>query len=109
MYTSIEWSALGLDCRHLLASRLPLDACLAFDDIIDEAQSRIESTSGASSASNDYEICISMPFGWILAIVRGGMEIYICFDRSYVTVADVQSAAASIAKQIEEMLIPALK
>jgi hypothetical protein len=107
-YTSLEWSALGLDCRHLLASRLPLDACLALDDIIDEAQSRRDAASGKAIV-DDYEVCISMPFGWILAMVRGGREIYVCFDSSFVTVTDVQTAAASIAKEIEDIWIPAIQ
>jgi hypothetical protein len=109
-YTNLEWSALGLDCRHLLASRLPLDACLAFDDIIDEARSRMEFSSdhGGSDSNSNYEVCISMPFGWILAMVRDGKEVYICFDSSFVTVADIQAATAAISKQIKDIWIPAM-
>lgn len=90
---TIEWSALGLDCRHRLASRLPLDVCLAFDDMINEMAMRRTT----SDQGNSLEMCTCMSHGWIYAYLKGDKEIYVFFDNSiYVTVADVQSAALRI-------------
>eukprot|EP00535_Pseudo-nitzschia_heimii_P003479 CAMPEP_0197185998 /NCGR_PEP_ID=MMETSP1423-20130617/13011_1 /TAXON_ID=476441 /ORGANISM="Pseudo-nitzschia heimii, Strain UNC1101" /LENGTH=541 /DNA_ID=CAMNT_0042637195 /DNA_START=546 /DNA_END=2171 /DNA_ORIENTATION=- len=103
---TMEWSALGLDCRHLLASRLPLDICLAFDDMINEIRDAeyVSSHSLATKESNNnelstslLELCTCMPYGWIYALATEGKEIFVLFDGSiYVTVADVQSAVLSI-------------
>ena len=102
---SLEWSALGLDCRHLLASRLPLDVCLAFDDMINEIVRRRESRKSLPeeeqekdvNLNNSIELCTCMPYGWIYAYATGEKEIYAFFDNSiYVTVNDVQSAALRI-------------
>jgi hypothetical protein len=91
---SVEWSALGLDCRHLLASRLPLDACLAFDDMINEMTAMGRRGKGKERT---LEICTCMSFGWVYAFGKGDKEIYVFFDSSiYVTVADVQSAAKRV-------------
>jgi hypothetical protein len=107
---SLEWSALGLDCRHLLASHLHLDTILAFDDMMNE----VARTKGVSQISDSVmfrgskdstkllsqgtlELCTCMPLGWIYAFVDGETELYAFFDSSiYVTVADVQSAALKI-------------
>jgi hypothetical protein len=89
-----EWSALGLDCRHILASRLPLDVCLAFDDMINEMTARRRKR---DEKDRSLEICICMSLGWVFAFGKGDKEIYVFFDNSiYVTVADVQSAAKHI-------------
>jgi hypothetical protein len=100
---SLEWSALGLDCRHLLASRLPLDVCLAFDDMINEIVRRRKSRASLpeqemeTNMNNSIELCTCMPYGWIYAYATGDKEIYAFFDNSiYVTVNDVQSAALRI-------------
>lgn len=100
--TTVEWSALGLDCRHLLASRLPLDICLAFDDMINEVRNvrRTTISSFSKGESNDdeftssiLELCTCMPYGWIFALATEDKEIYVFFDNSiYVTIADVQFA-----------------
>jgi hypothetical protein len=90
----VEWSALGLDCRHLLASRLPLDVCLAFDDIINDMTARRRE---AGEKELTLEMCTCMLYGWVYAFGKGDKEIYVFFDNSiYVTVADVQAAAKSI-------------
>jgi len=106
--TTLEWSAWGLDCRHLLASRLPLDVCLAFDDMINEVTRRRDAQrANASSLSSNYgngndypsiiELCTCMPHGWVYAFATQEKEFYVFFDSSiYVTVADVQSAALRI-------------
>jgi hypothetical protein len=105
-----EWSALGLDCRHLLASRLPLDVCLAFDDMVNEVTERRQAQhcneGPASFVGNDectsyLELCTCVPHGWIYAFGKGDKELYAFFDSSiYVTVADVQSAALNIQEHI---------
>ncbi len=102
----VEWSALGLDCRHLFVSRLPLDICLAFDDMINEVQnakfkkalsSEQKGKDGDHSSSTMLELCTSMPYGWVFALATQEKEIYAFFDNSiYVTVADVQSAVRRI-------------
>jgi hypothetical protein len=89
-----EWSALGLDCRHLLMARLPLDVCLAFDDMVNEMVRR--------KRNSQVEMCTCMPYGWIYGFGRGDKEVYMFFDNSiYVTVADVTSAA----RRIQEMFL----
>jgi len=110
--TTLEWSAWGLDCRHLLASRLPLDVCLAFDDMINEVTIRIDAqrtVQVSSGKGNDYnssssvvELCTCMPYGWIYAFATQEKEIYVFFDSAiYVTVADVQSAAQRIKERFD--------
>ncbi len=104
--TRVEWSTLGLDCRHLFVSRLPLDICLAFDDMINEVRNvkcrGAPSTSTQdgnqdSANSNTLELCSSMTCGWIYALATKEKEMYVFFDSSiYVTVADVQSAVQRI-------------
>jgi hypothetical protein len=100
--TALEWSALGLDCRHLLASRLPLDVCLGFDDMINEVSRRKQNyvngdTSSPPGETTTLELCTYMACGWIYAFGKGDKEIYAFFDNAiYVTVADVQAAALRI-------------
>merc|ERR1711865_740428 len=57
--TALEWSAWGLDCRHLLASRLPLDVCLAFDDMINEVRNAKRTTSSSLTKGEGKEAEIS--------------------------------------------------
>ncbi|MGK3736076.1 MAG: hypothetical protein ACI8RD_000599 [Bacillariaceae sp.] len=109
--TTLEWSAWGLDCRHLLASRLPLDVCLAFDDMIHEVTTRKDAQGSVSLSISDSEVkneddasspcvvelCTCMPYGWIYAFATREKDIYVFFDNTiYVTFADVQSAALRI-------------
>jgi hypothetical protein len=102
--TTLDWSALGLDCRHLLASRLPLDVCLAFDDMINEIARRREAqctNSTAPMGMTDIELCTCMPHGWIYAYGKGDKDLYTFFDSSiYVTVSDVLSAALKIQAEL---------
>lgn len=113
--TTVEWSALGLDCRHILASRLSLDICLAFDDMINEVR-KIKSTTmpslcqkkrnGDELCSTLLELCTYTPSGWIYALATKTKEIYVLFDCSiYVTVADVQSAVLRIKERYIEKTI----
>mmetsp|Transcript_107 Transcript_107/g.139 ORF Transcript_107/g.139 Transcript_107/m.139 type:complete len:804 (-) Transcript_107:17-2428(-) len=111
-FTILEWSFLGLDCRHLLASRLPLDVCLAFDDMMHEVTTRKDaqlravslstSDNGVQDEDADFsrsvvELCTCMSYGWIYAFATLDKDIYVFFDSSiYVTFADVQSAALRI-------------
>ena len=112
--TRVEWSTLGLDCRHLFVSRLPLDICLAFDDMINEVRN-VKRTGTPSVPAQDenkdsehsaiLELCNSMPCGWIYALATKEKEMYVFFDSSiYVTVADVQSAV----QRIKERYIAAI-
>ena len=104
--TRIEWSALGLDCRHLFVSRLPLDICLAFDDMINEVRNAKHTRAPSLPEGDDkeeqfssvmLELCTSLSYGWIYALATKQKEIYVFFDSSiYVTVADVQSAVQRI-------------
>merc|ERR1712238_429378 len=109
---AFEWSAWGLDCRHILASRLPLDICLAFDDMMHEVSTRKDaqlravalstSDNGVKDEDADFsrsvvELCTCMSYGWIYAFTTLDKDIYAFFDSSiYVTFADVQSAALRI-------------
>jgi hypothetical protein len=110
-----DWSALGLDCRHRLASHLPLDIVLAFDDMMNEVRKvregkqiedshRLLRWPPSPSNSNDdhcVELCTCMRQGWIYAFTQNEHELYAFFDDSiYVTVADVQSAALRIRKRL---------
>lgn len=101
----IEWTTLGLDCRHFLASHLHLDTILAFDDMMNEiAKRKKKESTGRMDAEGDdsvrrdiVELCTCMPLGWIYACATETIELYAFFDSSiYVTVADVQSAATRI-------------
>jgi len=108
--TRLEWSILGLDCRHLLASRLPLDICLAFDDMINEVTTvkQVELLSSPKGEGNDgetrsstTELCTCIPYGWIYAHAAQEQEIYVFFDSSiYVTISDVQSAVLRIKERL---------
>jgi hypothetical protein len=110
-----DWSALGLDCRHRLASHLPLDIVLAFDDMMNEVRKvregkqitdshRLLRWPPSPSNLNDdcrVELCTCMRQGWIYAFTQNEHELYAFFDDSiYVTVADVQSAALRIRKRL---------
>jgi hypothetical protein len=109
--SSLEWAALGMDCRHLLASHLHLDTILAFDDMMNEV-AKLKGTSQKPHAilSRDVmdfktkgtlELCTCMPLGWIYAFIDGDMELYAFFDSSiYVTIEDVQSAALKVQEQL---------
>lgn len=100
--TQLEWTNLGLDSRHLLASHLHLDTILAFDDMMNEIARRRQSSPPQEPERLDrVELCTCMPLGWIYAFATGEMELYAFFDSSiYVTVADVQSAASKIQEQL---------
>jgi hypothetical protein len=92
---TIEWSSsLGLDSRHLLASRLHLDVLLAFDDMANEIH----------SAKEDLELCTCMTLGWVYASsFCQGIEMYAFLDSSiHVTVADVQQ----VVREIKEQYLP---
>jgi len=118
-YDILEWAALGLDSRHLLASHLHLDTLLALDDMMNELEwrrrreqtrihlaendeSRRRSTS-SSGCVTTLELCTCMPTGWVYACstMNGGSEVYAFFDSNvYVTVADVQCAITKVKEQL---------
>jgi hypothetical protein len=85
----------GFDCRHYLASHFRLDSLLAFADAMNEIAQRHH-----GQTNNDeglLEMCSSLPQGWMLAVAVGTRELYVLFDSSlYVTINDVQTAAARI-------------
>jgi hypothetical protein len=89
----------NFDCRHLLASHLSLDSLLAFEDVMNEV---CQSQSAENRDENrPIEICTFIPEGWMFANADHGRELYVLFDsKLYVTVADVQSAALQIWKEL---------
>jgi hypothetical protein len=114
-----DWSALGLDCRHRLASHLPLDIILAFDDTINEVRniregwaqnSELQNLWSGGKSSHDgcvVELCTCMRQGWIFAYAEYERELFAFFDSSiYVTVADVQNAARDTRNRIFGGLAP---
>uniref|UniRef100_A0A7S2EI43 Uncharacterized protein n=1 Tax=Ditylum brightwellii TaxID=49249 RepID=A0A7S2EI43_9STRA len=112
----------ALDCRHLLASHLPLDVMLAFDDMVNnihchrvrqeidgKAASGLDHSSsidngeipqnlvGSSGDSKIIELCTFLPQGWMYAHAHGYRELYILFDTNmYITITDVQKAALRV-------------
>jgi hypothetical protein len=89
----------NFDCRHFLASHLSLDSVLAFEDVMDEV---CQSQSAENRDENrPIEICTFIPEGWMFANADRGRELYVLFDsKLYVTVADVQTAALQIWKEL---------
>lgn len=122
-----QWPPLRLDCRHILASHLPLDAILAFDDVMNEVhhlsqnedrhkmskkkgEERGRSPQRRPAQSQDVrdgtlEICTFLPqgCGWMFAHAHNERELYILFDNDvYVTIADVQNAALRVRRKLFE-------
>jgi len=88
-------AAFRVDCRHLLASYLSLDALLAFDDVAEELRSR------SGSDSRPLTICTLLKNVWIYAHSDGKRELYVFFESQvYVTVADVQREAETIRREL---------
>jgi hypothetical protein len=80
----------GIDCRHLLASRLPPNVVSAFDDMMNDVDS--QRLSGKEKAA--LQLCTYMPQGWAYAHAHNDQELYVFFNASkFVTVSDVQHAA----------------
>ena len=78
-----DWSTLGLDCRHRLASYFALDMLLAFDDVINEVNGFRETRSVSSDdlvmstfSEGLVELCTCMPHGWIYAYADENRELY---------------------------------
>lgn len=91
--------ALGLDCRHVLASRLELDSLLAFEDAMNEVAQQRERTSLCDV--HPLEMCTFLSSRWVYTYADGDKELYILFDAvRYVTVADVQAAATRIRHEL---------
>ncbi|KAL3940378.1 MAG: hypothetical protein SGBAC_005081 [Bacillariaceae sp.] len=102
-----EWSVLGLDCRHLLASHLHLDVLLAFDDMMNDIATKRDAAADSSRTAKKYyvELCTCMTLGWVYGCANQDMELYAFFDNStYVTVSDVQNTV----KRIKEKSFAAL-
>mgnify|MGYP005841084167 CR=1 FL=1 len=126
----MDWAADGMDCRHWLASHLPLDSILALDDVMTEVQRRRHtiwmknkaklsskhitpsqsnsfylseiSSADISSADGSFEIFTSIPQGWLYAFADcQDRELYVLLDASvYVTVADVQKSAMHVRSEL---------
>jgi hypothetical protein len=95
--SDLEKSSLpGFDCRHYLASHFRLDSLLAFADAMNEIAQHGRTN---SESNNDglFEMCSSLPQGWMLAMAVAERELYVLFDSSlYVTINDVQNAVTRI-------------
>eukprot|EP00550_Attheya_septentrionalis_P005850 CAMPEP_0198286048 /NCGR_PEP_ID=MMETSP1449-20131203/5215_1 /TAXON_ID=420275 /ORGANISM="Attheya septentrionalis, Strain CCMP2084" /LENGTH=998 /DNA_ID=CAMNT_0043983667 /DNA_START=225 /DNA_END=3221 /DNA_ORIENTATION=+ len=113
----------ALDCRHILASHLPLDVTLAFDDMFCEIH-RIsknhdsdtthpnsstslwgsfypEAVTSDSDNARTFELCTYLPQGWIYGHSHGQRELYIFFDSAqFVTISDVQKAATQVRRDL---------
>jgi len=100
--TSLEWSVLGLDCRHLLASHLHLDVLLAFDDMMNDIATT-EFLSDNDTGSKYVELCTCMTLGWVYGCANEDTELYAFFDSStYVTVSDVQNAIKRMKEKVSQ-------
>jgi hypothetical protein len=90
-YNSTSSEALsGIDCRHLLASRLPPDVVSAFDDLMNAVNSQRLSRKEKAAL----QLCTYMPQGWAYAHAHSDQELYVFFNAcKFVTVSDVQHAA----------------
>mmetsp|Transcript_42536 Transcript_42536/g.102878 ORF Transcript_42536/g.102878 Transcript_42536/m.102878 type:complete len:736 (-) Transcript_42536:1748-3955(-) len=117
--SSLEWSVLGLDCRHRLASHLHLDVLLAFDDMMNDIATKKFSQGDNDDNDDDFttaaagggssstartkyvELCTCMTLGWVYGCANEDTELYAFFDNStYVTVSDVQNAVKRIQNKV---------
>lgn len=106
-----------LDCRHELATNLPLDVTLALDDVFNEIgcitcrdNTMTSSLMGGTDLSRVYndtgvsksiELCTFLPQGWVYGRASVGLELYIILDTSkFVTINDVQKAVTRIRERI---------
>ncbi|KAL3826753.1 hypothetical protein ACHAXA_009362 [Cyclostephanos tholiformis] len=105
-----------LDCRHWLATNLPLDVALALDDVFNEIGSFTRDDTLTSSlvggidlnsiyihsgAPKSIELCTFLPHGWVYGRASGGIELYIILDTSkFVTIHDVQKAVTRIRERV---------
>jgi hypothetical protein len=81
------------DCRHILASHLPLDIILALDDMMKEVI-RSNQRQKFAESSRVIELCTFLPQGWVYARAHQHREMYCVFDPNlFVTLADVHKAA----------------
>jgi len=88
-----------LDCRHLLASHLPLDIVLALDEMMKEIRQSCSSIN--ADGSRVTEICTFSPQGWVYCRAAMHRELYAVFDpKLFVTLADVQKKALQIRKDL---------
>jgi hypothetical protein len=87
-----EW----IDCRYRLANQLSSESLYAFDDAMDEVARYTERYE--SGSIEPYEMCTLLSNNrWFYAFAHGPKELYVLFDTAlFVTVADVQQAAARI-------------
>jgi len=99
-----------LDCRHLLASRLPLDIVLALDEMMKEVRqsSSHQKTEGGVHAggSRVVELCTFLPQGWVFCRAHEHRELFGVFDPNvYVTLADVQKATMRIRRELGGVIL----
>lgn len=87
-------TALGLDCRYMLASHLSVDTILALDEAIDQVRRQ--------KKGGRYESCSFLAQHWMYCHTDGnGGEVYILLDASkYVTLTDVQTISREIRDEL---------
>jgi len=94
-----------LDCRHLLASRLPLDIVLALDEMMKEVR-QSSSRQKAEGGSRVVELCTFLPQGWVFCRAHEHRELFGVFDPNvYVTLADVQKATMRIRRELGGVIL----
>lgn len=100
-----------LDCRHMLASRLPLDVVVALDEMMKEVRQSsrchdIESNNNAVGGSRVIEMCTFLPQGWVFCRAHEHRELYGVFDPNvYITLADVQKASMRIRRELGGIML----
>jgi len=96
-----------LDCRHIMASRLPLDVVLALDEMMKEVrQSNRRQNEVNVGGSRVVELCTFLPQGWVFCRAHDHRELFGVFDPNvYITLADVQKATIRIRRELGGMML----
>lgn len=105
-----------LDCRHKLASYLPLDVMLAFDDLFNEIGqmncrqnileeppliSDVAQDKSTSNRNRTIELCTYLPQGWVYGRACESLELYVLLDTSkFVTISDVTKAVTRVHERL---------
>ena len=86
-----------MDCRHKLASYLPVAVLLAFDDMFIEIGKHRKEDATAKSI----ELCTFLSQGWVYSRAFRNVELYILLDTSkFVTISDVQKAVTRVRERL---------
>ena len=86
-----------MDCRHKLASYLPVAILLAFDDMFIEIGKHRKEDATAKSI----ELCTFLSQGWVYSRAFRNVELYILLDTSkFVTISDVQKAVTRVRERL---------